>query len=130
KPPTPFARPHAPHQLIRLIDGIEGDILLNVNFQPRPNYGRGKPGLHAFAQGLVVDLDGEPLCHLYSTARLSVSGANAEATVPVRKGERLAFVLELQTPDKQIAATELFGALQQLELTVEFWNGWSQGCRY
>lgn len=128
-PPKPFARPHAPRRLIRLIEGIAGEVPLNVDIRPRPHYARDKPEFRAFEQGLIINIGGS-LCHLYSSVGLAINGINAEATVRIRKGERLAFVLAFQSPDADSVNAELFGALAQLDSTLTFWKAWHEGCLY
>lgn len=128
--PQPFSKPHAAHRLIRLVEGVSGDVTLNVSLQPRPNYGREKAAFGAFEHGLTVNTGDDNHCRLYCSVKLTVKGMNAETVVRVREGERLAFVLELQSPPEPAAAGELFGALNQLDSTLAFWRTWSEGCRY
>src|SRR5690606_30979597 len=54
KPPRPFARPHATRQLIRIIEGISGEVALQIDIHPRPNYGLDKAGLCPFEQGVLI----------------------------------------------------------------------------
>lgn len=130
KRPRSFAKPHVAHRLIRIVEGLAGEVTLKVNVQPRPNYGRDKPGFGAFEHGLTLNTGNGAHRLLYSTVELTPREMHAEAIVRIRPGERVAFVLELQAPPGPAVAGELFGALNQLDSTLKFWEAWSQGCRY
>jgi GH15 family glucan-1,4-alpha-glucosidase len=128
--PQPFSNPRAPHRLIRIIEGVAGEVAFNISLQPRPNYGRDQAAFGAFEHGLAVNTGDGNLCRLYCSVELAVRGMNAETVARVREGERLVFVLELQSPPEPAAGGEFFGALNQLDSTLAFWKAWIKGCRY
>ncbi|SEG28202.1 Glucoamylase (glucan-1,4-alpha-glucosidase), GH15 family [Actinacidiphila yanglinensis] len=113
----------APHVLVRVLEGIRGDVEIEAEFAPRPEYG--------LVRQLLIPVDGGLRCHggphalgLSSPVPLDVSDC-AHARFTVRPGERIAFALDyvlagqtprLRTPEE----TE-----DLLAETLGAWRGWS-----
>ena len=128
--PARWARPRAARRLIRLLEGLRGEVEVMIEFTPRSRYGQDKPALRAIANGLLVrDRDGTEL-QLYCPLQLSISQHQASCTRTVRAGERLALVLELEHIAGAGGVPGLQESLQQLDQTLAFWRDWCAGCNY
>src|SRR3954469_9537071 len=82
---------HAPHELLRALDGVEGDVAMVMELAPRPEYGLIRPlirledgGARTFGSGRVS---------VRSSVPLEVQGATMRATFRVRAGEVHGFSL-------------------------------------
>lgn len=128
--PMRWARPRAPHRLIRSIEGIRGEVELVVEIAPRPNYGRDEPSLSITAKGLAIQARNGPHHRLHGPIAFSLSRATATGRVLIRQREQVALVLE---PDDNAQPGRDHGpseAAAQLDATLAFWNDWCKGCQY
>jgi len=110
-------------QLLRRIEVVDGEVPIEVIYQPRPDYGRITPRLklrgeaiHCGWQSCVVNLR--------SDAKLDLDGGTASAQVSLRAGESRTFALgfDEQTP----AVLPALGdeATAEIECTIDFWRKW------
>jgi alpha,alpha-trehalase len=114
----------APHEVLRLVEGVSGEVDLEMELAPRPEYGLvsplfrkeerggrtfGGPNQIAVSAGVPVDIDD-------STMRASFT---------VREGDRVAFALHwasavsdrpMACPPERVAA--------RIEDTIEGWRSW------
>src|SRR5947207_13768296 len=80
----------APSTLVRVVEGVAGEVELDLDFAPRPEYGLVSPLLSA-ADGGVFAAGGADRLSLSSPIPLDISGATARSLARVRVGERLGF---------------------------------------
>ena len=116
---------HAPYVLVRRVEGIEGQVELEMEFAPRPEYGLTTPLLlatdtGAMAQGGPVEL------HLAADCPVTVEDAIATARFTVRAGEAVCFSLAYRRAfgDPPHAQANLDPA-SLLEDTRQGWQSWS-----
>jgi GH15 family glucan-1,4-alpha-glucosidase len=113
----------APHVLLRVVEGVRGDVEVDTEFAPRPEYGLVRP--------LLIPVEGGLRCHggphtlgLSSSVPFDI-GDGAHARFTVRAGERIAFALHFvqagQTP--RLRNPQEIGDLMQE--TVGAWCTWS-----
>ena len=120
------------HEVLREVEGLRGEMDLDILYEPRPNYGRMRPvlqergalGLWCEAQGAALVLRSElPL-------ELSDDGRSARGTVRIRAGERkhLSFAYSDEGP----AVVPLLGASarDRLERSARWWREWAGRCTY
>jgi GH15 family glucan-1,4-alpha-glucosidase len=113
----------APHVLVRVLEGVRGDVEVETEFAPRPEYGLVRP--------LLIPVEGGLRCHggphtlgLASPVPFDV-GECAHARFTVHAGERIAFALHFvqagQTPRlrTQREIEDLLGE------TLDAWRCWS-----
>jgi GH15 family glucan-1,4-alpha-glucosidase len=115
----------APSALLRILDCVEGDVEMEMEFSPRPEYGLVKPLLRVVDDG-VLTAGGADRLALSSPIPLTVSGATATARFRMQRGERVAFALQHRMSTEESPA---FWAQDEIESraadTAEAWRTWS-----
>ncbi|HEX5759693.1 MAG TPA: glycoside hydrolase family 15 protein [Thermoanaerobaculia bacterium] len=120
------------HEVLRVVECLEGEVEVEVEFDPRPDYGRRVPRLRrdrpgelyvADARGVLVlrsdiDLDGEP----------GRPGARGRARL--RAGERRLLSLAADAGDPAVLLPLGEAALERLARTRRWWQDWVGRCRY
>jgi GH15 family glucan-1,4-alpha-glucosidase len=115
----------APHELLRAVEGITGEVELQIELAPRPEYGLIKP--------LIRLVDGG--ARTFGACRLGVSssaplevddGSVMRASFSVSEGGRHGFAVrwaaaEQKEPPSPTSAGDVFG---RLEDTAEAWRSW------
>jgi GH15 family glucan-1,4-alpha-glucosidase len=119
-------------EVLRIVEGIEGEVLLNLRFEPRPNYAREKIRIRSRgALGWSCSW-GDELCLLSSEARLEASpdGTAVAGRIRLKAGERLCFSVAYTKGG--IGVIDPLGELAQdrLHRTAEWWRGWIDRCTY
>ena len=132
--------PADPHRLepmrevLRIVEGIEGNVTLRVIVDPRPDYGRrrARPS-RANALGWTWSW-GNELLTLKTDAPLHLSpGANAtalDARVTIAAGSKYSFSLCYAKGDIGCSAPLGAAAEQRLASTLEWWKQWARRCSY
>jgi GH15 family glucan-1,4-alpha-glucosidase len=120
------------HQVLREVEGLEGEVEVEVLYEPRPEYGRlcpalrqrGALGLHGEAAGALLLLRSElPLV-------LSADRRSARGRARIRAGERkyLSFVYGEEAPAVIPPLGEL--ARQRVERSQRWWRAWTARITY
>jgi GH15 family glucan-1,4-alpha-glucosidase len=125
-----FMPPGSEHDIIRIVVGLEGEVLMHCDLSARFAYGKLLPwiqrdgrratltsGPDALAFDSPVDLEPDE------------GGGRLEATFTVRAGQRLAFSLEY-FPSHKPSAKRPLDAENQLLRTQQFWHQWAGRCQY
>src|SRR5687768_17500512 len=93
----------APHELLRAVEGIEGDVAMVMELAPRPEYGLISPlirledgGARTFGSGRVS---------VRSSVPLEVEDATLRASFRVRAGDQHGFALRWTSPEDRTAQT-------------------------
>src|ERR687897_52386 len=120
------------HEVLRELEGLEGEVEVEILYYPRPDYGRVRPlleergalGLRCEAEGTSLTLRSEmPL-------KLTDSDRSALGTARIRSGERkyLSLTYSMEAP----AVVPLLGeaARGRIEQTVRWWQEWANRCTY
>lgn len=108
-----FGMPRAQNRLVRIIEGIEGHVVLRIECRPRPSFG---------AEQLAK-------LSLRSSIPLTKAGEDSLADFTVSAGERAVLVLEWSEAAEPCPATAGW-ALRALDETLAFWRSWHRTCRY
>jgi GH15 family glucan-1,4-alpha-glucosidase len=114
----------APHEVLRGVEGLSGEVELVMELAPRPEYGLVTPlirledgGARTFGAGRLG---------VSSDAELSVGDGTIHATFQVAKGDRAGFALRWASPES--SATPMPAAAAQvwarIEDTSEAWRSW------
>lgn len=116
--------------IIRSIEGLEGRMVLDVLFEPRPDYARRRPRLRQSGNGTVTWRDGSQVMILRSDAsfELATEGDSASGVLPVGPGERTALSLAYCHRDVGILP-RLEDVDRDLERTRRWWEAWSRNYR-
>ena len=113
----------SPHLLLRLIEAVEGDVEVEVEFAPRPEYGLVTPQFAHTPLGLEASGGAESL--LLSTVReLRVDDERATARFVLRDGESAMFALQHRTGPPADRPAPLDGRAALAD-TVAGWQSWA-----
>jgi GH15 family glucan-1,4-alpha-glucosidase len=115
----------SPHAIIRVVEGLEDEVEIECEFQPRPEYGLTIPMLLPHPGGLRTR--GGPRAYVLSTEiPLVVEEGAARGRFVVRPGVKVAFALRACSPWEELeAAWSADQILRRLEETIEAWRSWS-----
>jgi alpha,alpha-trehalase len=114
----------APHELLRSVEGISGQVELELELAPRPQYGLIKPlirieegGARTFGAGRL---------HIRSAVPLEVDDSTMRASFSVAEGDRLGFSVRWAPPESRDAPepTSPQDVAGRIDDTVEGWRSW------
>jgi alpha,alpha-trehalase len=114
----------APHEVLRGVEGVDGEVELEMELAVRPEYGLIKPlirleagGARTFGSGRVA---------IRSAVPLEVQDATMRASLTVRRGDRVGFSLRwASAEDREAPApTPADAVWQRIEDTAEAWRSW------
>jgi alpha,alpha-trehalase len=83
----------APHLFLRRVMCSRGEVALEMEYSPRPDYGVTVPSLAPVGGGVVATSEAETLI-LSATVPLSVDGSSASAHFHLREGQDAEFSLQ------------------------------------
>jgi alpha,alpha-trehalase len=114
----------APHEVLRSVVGVEGEVELMMELAPRPEYGLIRPlirleedGARTFGAGRVA---------VRSAVPLTVEDATLRASFTIAAGERRGFSLRWAAPDSAAAPqpTPADRVADRIDDTAEAWRSW------
>src|SRR5215210_1783760 len=114
----------APHELVRSVEGLSGEVELELELAPRPQYGLIKPlvrleegGARTFGAGRVS---------VRSAVPLEVADSTMRATFTVAEGEEHGFSLRWASAEDRRAPqpTSSDDVAERIADTVEGWRSW------
>ena len=120
------------HEVLREIEGLAGEVEVEILYSPRPDYGRIRPELKDRGRhGIRCEVSGA-LLMLRSEEPLELAGdgRSAHGLVRIRAGERkyLSFNYSNEAPAVVPPLGE--AARGRLEQTVRWWHEWANRCAY
>jgi GH15 family glucan-1,4-alpha-glucosidase len=114
----------APHLLVRKLACTDGEVEVEVDYQPRPEYGLIVPLLHHVEGGITARGGAEWL--VLTADGLRIDGARAHGRRKLRAGEEVYLAMHRstleQTPAHVWSQADLAAVLTR---TVEAWRSWS-----
>jgi GH15 family glucan-1,4-alpha-glucosidase len=113
-----------PRALIRVVEGVDGEVELQSCCTPRPDYARSMPAF--IARGPAVSFAGLTMTGPVDWEIDSAAGAMT-CRVIVRQGERVAFTL---SPDHDDTPGIIDDPITALDTAVDFWRTWASRCTY
>ncbi|MGI9052798.1 MAG: glycoside hydrolase family 15 protein [Ilumatobacteraceae bacterium] len=112
--------------LARTITGVDGDVEVEVEFAPRPEYGLIQPVLEA-VDGGVLARGGAAVLALSSAVTMEVDEFVARARFTIRSGETIAFALHhsssSEPPPRIWSQSEIAERVDDTEVA---WRTWSE----
>jgi alpha,alpha-trehalase len=114
----------APHLILRLVEGVLGQVELGFELAPRPEYGLVKPLFRATDSGGRT-FGGPNQLVVSAGVATSIADSTMSATFTVSAGERVGFALQWAPPEGP--APESFAPDQveaRIDDTVEAWRSW------
>ena len=123
---------HPTREFLRVIEGLEGEVALDVQFAPRPNYARAPPRFRSRgALGWACAWSDELfLLHADMPLELAPDGSAVVGRIRIRTGEKAGLSLCYAKAD--IGVVEPLGGLaeERVRATLAWWEGWSGRCGY
>lgn len=124
----PGARGHdiglrSPHVLVRLVEGLEGEVRMVTEFAPRFEYGLTTPRLSA-ADGGIMAHGGPVTLRLTAPVSLLVDGGHATSEFTVAAGGSVAFSLRAGATYGAGPTTEIDGTAAVAD-AVAAWESWA-----
>ncbi len=119
-------------EVLRVLEGLEGEVEFLVNFEPRPDYARGKTHIRSRgALGWACTWSDE-LFLLHTDARLEMApdGRAVVGRVRIKAGERLVFSLSYSKGDIGVIAPLGEHARARLDRTIGWWKSWAGRSSY
>ena len=118
-------------ELVRAIKCETGEIALNVEFDPRPDYGRTTPYLKRESKlGWRISV-GTNLLNLRSDINLTANGnGGLRAELKLKRGDTSTFSLTLSEEGPAVLPPLGDLVIDKLELTIKWWRAWTAQCNY
>jgi GH15 family glucan-1,4-alpha-glucosidase len=114
----------APHELLRLVEGVEGEVALMLELAPRGEYGLVRPLFRAEPGGGRA-FGGPNRLAVRAGVDTSVQDATMRARFAVKPGERVGFSLRWAPVEgAQPAPTTPERVAERITDTVEAWRSW------
>jgi alpha,alpha-trehalase len=113
-----------PHMVLRLVEGVLGEVELGFELAPRPEYGLVKPLFRATESGGRT-FGGPNQVVVSAGVETTIEDSTMTATFSVAAGERLGFALQWSPPEGP--APEPFTpehVAARIEDTIEAWRSW------
>jgi len=122
------------HDIIRIVEGMEGEVPMHVDLQVRFAYGRLYPWMQLadHHSSLHATLTAGPDALSYNSAVPLVpdwEDARLESHFTIHAGERLPFTLTY-FPSHELRAQPPVDAERELARTIQYWQAWAGRCRY
>jgi GH15 family glucan-1,4-alpha-glucosidase len=115
----------APHALLRQVRGIRGEVEIEIEYAPRPEYGIVIP-LLVPVDGALLARGGAAVLFLSSPVTWEVTDSTAHAQITIREGEILGLALQYRSSsDDALAGWGQEEIASYLEETVRAWQSWS-----
>jgi len=113
--------------IVRLIEGVEGNVEMQVELVMRFDYGRTVPWVRKQDHTLTAIAGPDGIC-VRGDVTLRGEGLTSTGKFSLRPGERRAMVLTWFPSHHELPGT--IDPLQALAVTETWWREWSERCRY
>ncbi len=115
----------APHVLVRVVEVTDGEVAIDAEFAPRPEYGLVSPRMLARDDGVVASGGGSHLV-LAGPEPTAMAGSAAVWRLGLQKGERVAFALQHQAAwQRALHPWTQKHVSKRLADTIKGWESWS-----
>ena len=112
----------SPHALVRRVEGISGEVAMDVDFAPRMEYGRTTPHLTQ-VDGQLVARGGPTRLTLTSSVPLRCTGGSARGHFVIAAGDVVEFRVQYRAAFDTEPADDV-GEDVSVEDTVAAWQSW------
>ncbi|MGW1817085.1 glycoside hydrolase family 15 protein [Streptomyces sp. NPDC002125] len=114
-------------QVIRIVEGVAGEVEMVSAMRPRPGYGRVSPWIHEVGGRMVAEAGADALWFDTGVQQVEKNGVIV-STFAIAAGQSVAFVLSWCP--SHAAAPDLPDPESALAETLAFWQDWAQECTY
>ena len=118
------------HDIIRIVEGLEGAVPMHVDLKARFGYGKDIPWIKA--DGQRATLTSGPSALLFDSpvaVQPDWDAARLEASFTARAGERFPFALTFY-PSHEDPSPNCIDTDKELERTAGYWREWAGRCTY
>ncbi|MFD0404108.1 glycoside hydrolase family 15 protein [Kitasatospora sp. NPDC127116] len=128
--PAPTVSDHAEPRIVRIVEGISGEVRVASVFRPRPGYGATRPHIERLSRGAQrLWVVAHPDSYWLDGPQHTANGRGVcRADFTVRAGQSV--VLTLTWVPSHRPAPIPPDAFAELDATTEFWEQWAAGCTY
>jgi alpha,alpha-trehalase len=114
----------APHELLRLVEGVDGQVEVEFELAPRPEYGLVKPLIRLTEYGART-FGGPNQIAVSSPVPLELDGATLKARFTVKPGQRYGFALRWTEVERAATEPTRAAAVEERVLdAVDAWRSW------
>jgi alpha,alpha-trehalase len=115
----------SPAALHRIVEGVSGEVEVEVELAVRPEYGLTTPLLHETAPGVWRTRGGSVTATISTDVPMQATDGVLEARITVRAGDRYGFALCVSDPwhEPPPAAADVFAARDD---TIAGWQSWAE----
>ena len=120
-----------PHRILRRLEGVAGRVELEIEFRPTFDYARAGADLETHPRGAIARRGAEALS-LVCPARLRPQSDALGGRLSIAESECVWLVLThgpAEAADEGLHFSDA-DADGELERTADYWNRWSDACRY
>jgi len=117
-------------QILRIVEGVRGEVPMQLHFEPRPRFGTIVPTLQRVHEQVVLCDWGAKQLHLRSDIPLPLLPDRVEAAFVCRPHQRHYFALGFDEHTPAVFANIGNEADRELQTTIDFWRDWSSNLRY
>jgi GH15 family glucan-1,4-alpha-glucosidase len=116
----------APHLVVRELHCLQGQVSIEVDYAPRPEYGLIRPLLEP-VDGGIATRGGASILRLSADVPLSVEDCSARAHFTLSAGERVGFGLQCASTAIGLSERLTPDAIHaRLTKTIDDWRAWSR----
>jgi GH15 family glucan-1,4-alpha-glucosidase len=117
-------------ELVRVVEGLAGEVEVGWSFEPRFGYGLAQTRLDARPYGVVATSGGDAVGLILPPATSLETGAGAaRGAFAVRAGEREVLAL-VSAHGEPLVLPSRAEALERLDRTADYWRGWAESRTY
>ena len=117
--------------ILREIEGVAGEIAVEIRYDPRPDYGRQRPTLESRGKfGLWCQVGSAALALQSDIPLAPVAGQGAHGNATIRAGERYHLSLTYATESPAVLPALGAAAHASVERSVRWWRAWAARCTY
>jgi GH15 family glucan-1,4-alpha-glucosidase len=122
--------PQPTREILRLVEGMSGEVDMDIHIEPRPDYARGKATIrHGPRLGWRYGWSNEFLA-VRMDADLERKGDALRGRMRVHAGQRSYVSLCYSQADPGVLSLLGDAADQRLENSIKWWRDWSRNCSY
>ncbi|MCX4481563.1 glycoside hydrolase family 15 protein [Streptomyces cellulosae] len=114
-------------QVVRIVEGLTGEVEMVSAMRPRPGYGSVSPWIHEVGGRMVAEAGADALWLDTCVPQVEKDGVVVGAFV-IGAGQSVAFVLSWGP--SHAAAPDVLDPETVLAETLAFWQDWTQECTY
>jgi GH15 family glucan-1,4-alpha-glucosidase len=117
-------------EVLRIIEGVAGEVELTISIDPRPGYGRTRPRLRGGGRLGWSYFWSNKILLVHADIALSRADLVLSGSVSVRAGQRRYISLAYAQNDPTVIPGLGDEADARLDRTKSWWRGWSDQCTY